>query len=139
MVGSSTNNSMINIIQKYGNLPFIWGVNDCCLFSANILHEVRNIDYAQDLRGKYFSKQQAYKLLDEVYSTNNLMQVVSIILGKEMKENFIEVSPGNIVCFDNKDNTYSIGVNFGARSYFISEEKGLVAVPNRICKGFWNT
>lgn len=128
---------MIKIIKKYGNLPFQWGVNDCCLFSANVLHELSNVDYAKDLRGKYFSKIQAYELLNEMYSTTNLIQVVSTILNTKMNDNFIEVNPGYLVSFDNKDTTYSIGVNFGARSYFISEEKGLVAIPNRICKGFW--
>lgn len=130
---------MIKIIQKYGNLPFEWGKNDCCLFSANVLLELKNVDYAKALRGNYSSKEEAYELLNKKYSTKNLMQVVSIILDKEMASNFKNVVPGDFVCFDNKDNTYSVGVNFGARSYFITENKGLVAVPNRICKGFWNT
>lgn len=130
---------MIKIIQKYGNLPFEWGSNDCCLFSANVLFDVKDVDYAKSLRGNYSSKEEAYELLNKKYSTKNLMQVVSIILDKKMDLDFKNVVPGNLVCFDNKDNTYSIGVNFGARSYFITENKGLVAVPNRICKGFWNT
>lgn len=139
MVGEQTYNSMIKIIQKYGNMPFEWGANDCCLFSANVLYDIKNIDYAKHLRGRYFSKAEAYKLLNKMYSTDNLMQVVSIILNKPMQEDFREVVPGDFVCFDNKDNTYSIGVNFGDRSYFITENRGLAAVPNRICKGFWNT
>lgn len=139
MVGRYTYIQMIKIIEKYGNLPFQWGVNDCCLFSANVLHELNNIDYAKNLRGKYSSKEEAYNLLNEMYSTTDLIQVVSIIINKKMNDNFIEVKPGDLVGFDNKNNTYSIGINFGARSYFISEEKGLVAVPNRICKGFWKT
>lgn len=130
---------MIHIIQKYGNMPFKWGVNDCCLFSANIIYQLKGIDYAKGLRGNYSSKEEAYNLLNKVHLTTNLMEVVSIILNKEMNENFTEVIPGSFVCFDNKNNTYSIGVNYGARSYFISEEKGLIAVSNRICKGFWKT
>ena len=35
---------------------FIWGIEDCCLFSANIVNTITNIDVAQSYRGKYNSK-----------------------------------------------------------------------------------
>lgn len=42
---------------------FTWGKEDCCLFSANIIKSITNIDIAKEYRGKYSTKLGAFKII----------------------------------------------------------------------------
>lgn len=128
---------MFNLIEKYSNLPFQWGVNDCCLFSANIIRDWKGIDYAAPLRDTYNDKYTAYKSLEEVCGSSNLIEALDVLLKVKHRSDFENVEVGDFVAIKNKEGSYSIGINYGARSYFQTEERGVAALPNRMCEVYW--
>ena len=42
---------------------FVWGVHDCCLWASDAVIAVTGHDPAADLRGRYSSASQAYRIL----------------------------------------------------------------------------
>ena len=60
---------------------FIWGQEDCCLFSANIIKSITNIDIAKKFRGKYKTKLGAFKLIKK-FGYNNLIECVDTEIQK---------------------------------------------------------
>lgn len=129
---------LIDYIKLYGDKPFIWGVNDCCLFSANIIRDYKKVDYASKFRGKYNTRKEAYNLIHNLYKVKDLPNLLTKVLEISPSYNFKNVLPGNFVAIKNKEQEYCIGINYGARSYFKGEERGLFAVPNRVCNIYWN-
>lgn len=128
---------MFDIIEKYSSLPFEWGVNDCCLFSANIIKDWKGIDYAAPLRNMYVDKETAYSSLETVCGTTNLIEALDVLLNTNHRSDFENIEVGDFVAVRNKEGSYSIGVNYGARSYFQTEERGVSALPNRMCEVYW--
>lgn len=55
--------SVDRYIQEHQNTPFKWGEHDCCLFVADWILEKTGNDLAIKYRGKYSTKQGAFKLL----------------------------------------------------------------------------
>lgn len=128
---------MFSIIEKYSKLPFEWGTNDCCLFSANIIRDWKGIDYAAPLRNMYVSKETAYSSLESVCGTSNLIEALDMLLNTNHRSDFENIEVGDFVAVRNKEGSYSIGINYGARSYFQTERKGVAALPNRMCEVYW--
>ena len=54
-----------DFLKKRKTAPFIWGVNDCCLFSADGVQILNDNDPASWFRKKYSTKLQAFKILRE--------------------------------------------------------------------------
>lgn len=40
-------------IRRYQNIPFEWGKSDCCMFPADVIKAVTEVDFAAEFRGKY--------------------------------------------------------------------------------------
>src|SRR6185437_11886108 len=47
-------------------VPFAWGVNDCCLFPADAIHAMTGVDIAAGFRGKYHDQAGAFALIRSV-------------------------------------------------------------------------
>lgn len=43
--------------------PFAWGVNDCCLYVADVIKAMTGEDLAEDFRGKYGNEIEAMRFL----------------------------------------------------------------------------
>ena len=52
-------------LQRAARLPFAWGRHDCCLFAADVCRAITGLDPAADLRGRYGTVLEAFKLLDK--------------------------------------------------------------------------
>ena len=48
------------------DMPFEWGVHDCCLFAANAIEAMHGVDIADDFRGKYSDQASAMALIKSV-------------------------------------------------------------------------
>lgn len=119
-------------MKYYEDKEFVWGSLDCCLFSANILKDRLGIDLAQEFRGKYTSEKEAYSLVDKLYNTKNLKDLVSQLTKLPPLYDFSKVELYDLVLYKG-----CVGVNYGARSYFLGK-KGLIKVPNRACDCYWS-
>jgi len=47
-------------------VPFAWGSNDCCLFPADAILAGTGVDLADDFRGRYTTKAEAFALIKTV-------------------------------------------------------------------------
>lgn len=56
---------LITHIEKVHNKPFKRGQHDCALFVCNCIYEMTGCDLAEDFRGKYKTKKEAFKMLRE--------------------------------------------------------------------------
>jgi len=60
-MGSKLDNWLIILSNEYNKpIEFKWGVDDCCLFSANIVKKLTNIDIAETFRNKYSTPKGAF-------------------------------------------------------------------------------
>jgi len=125
------------ILDKYENLPFKWGQHDCCLFSANVVKELTDYDYAKEFRGKYSNKKEAFNLVKTLYNCEDLKELVTKLTNQDIRQDWDNALPGDFVAYFFKDE-YVIGINYGDRSYFVTTEgKKFLKVPNRNCEGYW--
>ncbi|HXM32290.1 MAG TPA: hypothetical protein VN921_01460 [Chthoniobacterales bacterium] len=46
-------------------MPFAWGVNDCCLFACDAVLAMTGEDLAETFRGRYSSAREAKRMLQE--------------------------------------------------------------------------
>jgi hypothetical protein len=67
-------------IKKYQESEFKWGKFDCCMFTADCIRAMTDIDYGASFRGKYRSKGGAFKQLLKQTGTDDLDQAISIIM-----------------------------------------------------------
>lgn len=117
--------------SKYEKEPFIWGINDCCLFSANIIKEITGIDYAKSYRNKYNTEEEAWSIVNK-----DLKSFITKLLDTPMETDFTLCKVGYPVGWSQPDG-YSIGIAYGKRAYFVTEFNRYLKVPLRKCEGFW--
>ncbi len=96
-------------LYEHENDKFVWGKNDCCLFTANLLKEISNIDYAVNYRNKYRSKKEAYILLKK-NGFNNIRDMLIDKFGDPI--NGLEARSSDIVIVST-DNKKSLGMCIG--------------------------
>jgi hypothetical protein len=78
------------------SMPFAWGSNDCCLFAADAVLAMTDVDHAQDLRG-YTSALQARRLIED---RGGLAQIATEALGPPVAVVFAAV--GDVVLMQNE-------------------------------------
>jgi len=64
-----------DFISSRVDSPLAWGKNDCCLFACDSIEVITGTDPAEWFRGKYSTKEEAYKLLKE-FAGGGLIEVV---------------------------------------------------------------
>lgn len=118
-----------NYLRSSKNLKFEWGINDCALWVAGFATVVLGTDFAAEWRGKYSTERQAQEYLLAAGYTD-MTEVVSMHAGE------VPVSMcqrGDIVLHP----AQALGLCAGRRSYFLTEERGLIAVPTLPCRKAW--
>lgn len=65
--------------------PFVWGVSDCCLFSADAVKEIAGFDFAAWFRGKYDTEKRAHELLKEFAGAGLRKTIVKLARKHSMK------------------------------------------------------
>lgn len=56
---------LTTFIEERRALGFIWGANDCCLFAADWVRMATGQDFADGIRGRYFSALGAARVLKQ--------------------------------------------------------------------------
>lgn len=62
-------------------LPFAWGVHDCCVFPADCVLAMTGRDYAAAWRGRYATEREALRLVSEL---GGLRAIATAALGAEV-------------------------------------------------------
>lgn len=61
---------LMAVVARARTQPFVWGENDCALFTADAIQAMTGVDYAAAVRGKYTTEYGATKtLLAQGYSS----------------------------------------------------------------------
>lgn len=116
--------------------PFKWGEHDCCMLACSIIAELTGIDPASDLRGKYYTRLGATRVL------NRLGGVEVIADARTAEHGFKELkSPrfaqrGDLVLFDIPMEGPALGICIGSRAVFTAPH-GLSFVPVGECRRAW--
>lgn len=60
--------------------PFAWGINDCCIFAADVVLAVSGVDHMTDFRGRYSDRTGAQQALRQ-FGCASLRIYMTRILG----------------------------------------------------------
>ena len=130
------------LLEKYESNPFGWGTHDCGLFSADIVLDLKGIDYAESIRGKYTSQDEFLRIMKD-YKCNCYFDLIDKLTGLQRNDWSDKVQPGDFVGIqlDEFPSSQILGVNYGDRSYFLTRTSKYLKVPtkSRINKCFWST
>ena len=111
--------------------PFSWGDNDCCMFAADCVLEIMGYDPASDLRGKYSTRGQAFRVLRRIFG-GGVAQVMEV---KAIKYNWCEIntlcaSRGDVATVVAPDGHQSLAViDLSGRYLAFPGDTGLIRVP----------
>lgn len=123
-MGKRLDNWLI-ILANELNKPrkFAWGIEDCCLFSANIIKSITNIDIAKKYRGKYKTKIGAFRLIKR-FGYNNLIECIDTEIKKHGFErvNINMAQKGDVVT-KKIDNDEIVGIMLDDVGVFLQNDK----------------
>jgi len=112
------------------NKPFVWGESDCCIFAADIVRAVYDVEMFHGCGWEgYQTAQGAYAKLKKkgFDSPQDMMSKIacSVPLGKARR--------GDIMVKDG-----ALGACDGAKSFFMTEDYGLTAYNTLDCDSAWS-
>lgn len=120
--------------------PFAYGVHDCCLFVADAVQAMTDVDLAADYRGKYTDAKSALQIIKDITGGSTVEDVIvhaAAQFGLSECPSVLFAQRGDIVLLDH-DGTLALGVVYldGAHALFVSDS-GLHKLPVRQCKRAW--
>lgn len=127
---------LAKFIEERRFTPFAWGVNDCCLFSADGIHKaILGVDYASEFRGTYDSALGAARIFEKY---GGLEFMVSEMF---TKAGFPESNPnlaqrGDPVIYVSPEYGATLGLCVGPDAAFVAE-KGLGFIRMSKVKKAW--
>ncbi len=65
-------------IERAWSLPFVWGMNDCCLFACNCVLVLTSVDLAASFRG-YRTRREAMEVLKKFGGIGGVAEAVARI------------------------------------------------------------
>jgi hypothetical protein len=126
-----------NFVESRRSMPFEWGVNDCCLFSADGIHQaILGIDVAEGFRGTYTNKEEAELLLEKHGGLSALVSKAFASYG------FVDVHPnfagrGDPVLYESPEYGDTLGLCGGSDAMFANFNGGIAFVKMSKVKKAW--
>jgi hypothetical protein len=132
------NVKLAEFITERAHAPFIWGQNDCCWFANDAVLAMSGVDIAAKFRGKYDSKEAAYKIVKD-YAKGGVVEFADKLLRehgvKEVELNF--ATGGDVVLVDG-DYGDTLGiVELNGREVLATGLNGLMRLPRAQWKKAW--
>lgn len=121
---STWEQALSDYIGSKRNEPFVYGVNDCCMFAAGAVHVMTGVDPMAEFRGKYKSLAGSVRALKEI-GEGDLEKTID---GKFPVIPVSSAQRGDIAFFDG-----SLGIIDGGFAWFVSDD-GL----ERVERSFWD-
>lgn len=121
-------------IEELKNRPFVWGTLDCCIFTADIIQAMTDVDVFAEFRGKYTDLDGAH---DQIKATGkNLGFAVSKTLKKYgcVQKPVNRAGRGDLVL--TTDNALGI-VSPDGRLILALTQSGLAYYPLSLAKTAW--
>tara|TARA_Y100001951_G_C11243571_1_gene242021 strand:+ start:349 stop:804 length:456 start_codon:yes stop_codon:yes gene_type:complete len=113
--------------------PFEWGTNDCCIFVADSVRSITEVDISEWFRGRYQGRTKAFRLLKE-FARGSVAETMDRITTKYgMKEaDPGSLLPGDVVTMkviplDPVAGRLAKGVTVGVQSF----TKGAILSPGK--------
>jgi hypothetical protein len=125
---STWEQALSDYIASKRDEPFVYGVNDCCMFAAGAVEVMTNEDPMAEFRGKYRSLAGSVRALKEI-GNGDLESTI------DAKFAVIPVGlaqRGDLAYFDN-----SIGIIMDSWAWFVSDD-GLERVPRSMWDKAWS-
>lgn len=115
--------------------PFQWGINDCCIFSADCVSVLTGVDLAADLRGTYATEPEAAAVLARLGGVERLASDRLEAAGfKEVSVTFAQ--RGDVV-LAGLQNEAALGICAGTHAVFVNVAIGLGERPMKHCRRAW--
>jgi hypothetical protein len=71
-----------SFLRAHAHAPFVYGSWDCCLFVCSAIYEMTGVDPAQDFRGNYNSRGEAYRSIKAATGSGSVQAIVANITAK---------------------------------------------------------
>jgi hypothetical protein len=113
-------------IEERRHEPFVWGVNDCCLFACDWIKRATGIDPAFALRDKYHSAISAQRLIKKNGGITGIVQNYGVPCGITRIESS-KAGRGDIVVCDGGEGE-CIGISLGSVTAYVGKS-GLTFFP----------
>jgi hypothetical protein len=117
-------------IEDKKTAPFAWGVNDCCLFAADIVLAITGNDYAAEYRGQYDSQLTAAQALRDLGEGD----LLSTIDSKFSRIPLLQARRGDLVALQTAEGP-ALGICAGT-CYFVGPA-GMFQYPLSGCVTAW--
>lgn len=126
-------NSVHTFVEEYRCAPLIWGVNDCCTFTAEFLMKVMKwkIDPMADFRKEYTTQREALRILAKHGGMSNM---IIKILGPLQPPLIMRVGDVGIGNFGNGD---CVGICTGHNICAPALDGGLNFLGLGFVRGCW--
>lgn len=121
--------TLMKMIERAEKEPFVWGQNDCCLWTADVVLAITSHDFADGLRGRYHDEDGA-KAIYEGYTFEHF---ITSILGESIHVNFAQRGDVMMKKFETGE---TLGICIGAKTAF-KTVSGLIQIPTLECDAAW--
>ena len=122
------------VVEEYEEVPFEWGLHDCCLFAADCVYAMSGIDFAAPFRGEYNSRSSALAAISQI-GGGSLEMYLDDSIGAENRIDPMFAFRGDVI-LTHFDGMEMLGVSEGRNALF-KGIKGVVAIPLGQCKTAW--
>lgn len=120
--------------------PFVWGENDCCLFSADAIWSMTGEDPAAEFRGKYVDEASAMAAIASACGgagTEDGIVYVAEKHGWAPLDSVLFAQRGDLVALESGGVTAAGIVHLNGREALFVSTTGLHKIPLRSCKRAW--
>ena len=127
--------SFNELLEYKATQQFSWGVNDCCLFTADFIAAITGVDLAQGIRGSYHDALGAARFVKAMGGIDGIADAILDFNG--FKRTLPALSRrGDALLIEIKKSRFAFGVNGGNYALF-SGYDGLVRFPISKTKLAW--
>lgn len=125
---STWEQALSDYIESKRDEPFVYGINDCCMFAAGATEAMTGVDPIPEFRNQYDSLKTSLKALKEI-GAGDLEKTID---GKLPEIPVGWAQRGDVAFFDE-----SLGVVMDGYAWFVSDD-GLERVPREMWTKTWS-
>ena len=119
--------------------PFAYGSFDCCLWVANCIEVMTEVDLAAGFRGRYESREEAVRIIEEITGHKSVRKAVEhVTKAHEMEPVEVLYLQRGDMALVKRPRDYSLGiVALNGREVIVSAAGGLEWIPiSSACAGW---
>jgi hypothetical protein len=129
-----------DFIIATANTTFTYGSHDCCLFVADAVLAMTDVDIADDFRGKYDSRIAAFKLIKSITGGISVTDALAYCAKKYSMTEYqypLMASRGDMVIVDNAGDPSAGIIHLNGRTVLVASETGMKTVPITSVQRAW--